>query len=181
MRLPSYAGGSAKASLSRRRVVANAFDVLMYPTVTRLPTGAAYLRSTLRESETKSIGPVSSRITKRNLCGHRLASCPWRSRRLRELLHSGPLLDSLGQRLGRRGFRALSEMFLVFLLARNARMEEDLVDQLFNSSERRLTRLLLIMAKFGNEGKPGPGIAKISQETLAEMMVAREPLHEQVS
>ena len=76
---------------------------------------------------------------------------------------------------------AFSEMFLAFLLARNARMEEDLVDQLFNSSERRLTRLLLIMAKFGNEGKPGPGIAKISQETLAEMMVAREPLHEQVS
>ena len=61
-------------------------------------------------------------------------------------------------------------MFLAFLLARNARMEEDLVDQLFNSSERRLTRLLLIMAKFGNEGKPGPGIAKISQETLAEMI-----------
>ena len=76
---------------------------------------------------------------------------------------------------------AFSEFFVSHLLARNIRVEEDLVDQLFNSSERRLTRLLLIMAKFGNEGKPGPGIAKISQETLAEMMVAREPLHEQVS
>jgi len=65
---------------------------------------------------------------------------------------------------------AFSEMFLTFLLARNARVEEDLVDQLFNSSEKRLARLLLIMANFGKEGKPEPVIAKISQETLAEMI-----------
>jgi CRP-like cAMP-binding protein len=65
---------------------------------------------------------------------------------------------------------AFSEMFLAYLLARNARVEEDLVDQLFNSSEKRLARLLLIMANFGKEGKPEPVIAKISQETLAEMI-----------
>jgi CRP-like cAMP-binding protein len=65
---------------------------------------------------------------------------------------------------------AFSEMFLAYLLARNARAEEDLVDQLFNSSEKRLARLLLIMANFGKEGKPEPVIAKISQETLAEMI-----------
>jgi CRP/FNR family transcriptional regulator, cyclic AMP receptor protein len=65
---------------------------------------------------------------------------------------------------------AFSEMFLAFLLARNARVEEDLVDQLFNSSEKRLARLLLIMANFGKEGKPEPVIAKISQDTLAEMI-----------
>jgi CRP-like cAMP-binding protein len=65
---------------------------------------------------------------------------------------------------------AFSEMFLAYLLARNVRVEEDLVDQLFNSSEKRLARLLLIMANFGKEGKPEPVIAKISQETLAEMI-----------
>jgi CRP/FNR family transcriptional regulator, cyclic AMP receptor protein len=63
-----------------------------------------------------------------------------------------------------------SEMFMAYLLARNARVEEDLVDQLFNSSEKRLARLLLLMANFGKEGKPEPVIAKISQETLAEMI-----------
>jgi CRP-like cAMP-binding protein len=63
-----------------------------------------------------------------------------------------------------------SEMFMAYLLARNARVEEDLVDQLFNSSEKRLARLLLLMANFGKEGKPEPVIAKISQETLAEMV-----------
>lgn len=63
-----------------------------------------------------------------------------------------------------------SEMFISFLLARNARVEEDLVDQLFNSSEKRLARLLLLMANFGKEGKPEPVITKISQETLAEMV-----------
>jgi CRP/FNR family cyclic AMP-dependent transcriptional regulator len=63
-----------------------------------------------------------------------------------------------------------SEMFMSFLLARNARVEEDLVDQLFNSSEKRLARLLLLMANFGKEGKPEPVIPKISQETLAEMI-----------
>jgi CRP/FNR family transcriptional regulator, cyclic AMP receptor protein len=63
-----------------------------------------------------------------------------------------------------------SEMFMAYLLARNARVEEDLVDQLFNSSEKRLARLLLLMANFGKEGRPEPVIAKISQETLAEMI-----------
>jgi CRP-like cAMP-binding protein len=63
-----------------------------------------------------------------------------------------------------------SEAFMAFLLARNARGEEDLVDQLFNSSEKRLARVLLLMANFGKEGKPEPVIPKISQETLAEMV-----------
>jgi CRP-like cAMP-binding protein len=63
-----------------------------------------------------------------------------------------------------------SQMFLSYLLARNARVEEDLVDQLFNSSEKRLARVLLLMANFGKEGKPDPVIAKLSQETLAEMV-----------
>jgi len=64
-----------------------------------------------------------------------------------------------------------SEMFLTYILSRNARVEEDLVDQLFNSSEKRLARLLLLMANFGKEGqRPEPVIAKISQETLAEMV-----------
>jgi CRP/FNR family cyclic AMP-dependent transcriptional regulator len=63
-----------------------------------------------------------------------------------------------------------SEMFLTYILARNARVEEDLVDQLFNSSEKRLARLLLLMANFGKEGRPEPVIAKMSQETLAEMV-----------
>jgi CRP/FNR family transcriptional regulator, cyclic AMP receptor protein len=63
-----------------------------------------------------------------------------------------------------------SEIFVSYLLARNARVEEDLVDQLFNSSEKRLARVLLLMANFGKEGKPEPVIAKISQETLAEII-----------
>ena len=57
-----------------------------------------------------------------------------------------------------------------YLLARNARIEEDLVDQLFNSSEKRLARVLLLMANFGKEGRPEPIIAKVSQETLAEIV-----------
>jgi CRP/FNR family transcriptional regulator, cyclic AMP receptor protein len=63
-----------------------------------------------------------------------------------------------------------SEMFMSYLLARNARVEEDLVDQLFNSSEKRLARALLLLANFGKEGRPEPVIANISQETLAEMI-----------
>jgi CRP-like cAMP-binding protein len=63
-----------------------------------------------------------------------------------------------------------SEMFLSHMMARKARVEEDLVDQLFNSSEKRLARLLLIMANFGKERDPEPIIPKISQETLAEMV-----------
>jgi CRP/FNR family transcriptional regulator, cyclic AMP receptor protein len=61
-------------------------------------------------------------------------------------------------------------MFVTYLLARNARVEEDLVDQLFNSSERRLARLLLLLANFGKEGRPEPIVGKITQETLAEMI-----------
>jgi CRP/FNR family cyclic AMP-dependent transcriptional regulator len=63
-----------------------------------------------------------------------------------------------------------SKMFVSHILARSARIEEDLVDQLFNSTEKRLARLLLLLANFGKEGRPEPIIAKISQETLAEMI-----------
>jgi CRP/FNR family transcriptional regulator, cyclic AMP receptor protein len=63
-----------------------------------------------------------------------------------------------------------SELFISHLLARNVRVEADLIDQLFNSSEKRLARLLLLMANFGKEGKPEPVIAKVSQEILAEMI-----------
>jgi CRP-like cAMP-binding protein len=63
-----------------------------------------------------------------------------------------------------------SELFISHLLARNIRVEEDLVDQLFNSSEKRLARVLLLLANFGKESKPEPVLAKISQETLAEMI-----------
>jgi CRP/FNR family cyclic AMP-dependent transcriptional regulator len=65
---------------------------------------------------------------------------------------------------------AFSEMFISHLLSRAIRVESDLVDQLFNSSEKRLARLLLLLANFGKEGKPETVIAKISQETLAEMI-----------
>jgi CRP/FNR family transcriptional regulator, cyclic AMP receptor protein len=65
---------------------------------------------------------------------------------------------------------AFAELFISHLLARNSRVEEDLVDQLFNSSEKRLARTLLLLANFGKEGRPEPIIAKISQETLAEMI-----------
>ena len=64
----------------------------------------------------------------------------------------------------------LSAMFVQHLLARNIRVESDLVDQLFNSSEKRLARLLLILANFGKEGRPEPILPPISQETLAEMI-----------
>ena len=63
-----------------------------------------------------------------------------------------------------------SELFVSYLVARNVRVEADLVDQLFNSSEKRLARLLLLMANFGKEGRPEPVLAKISQTTLAEMI-----------
>ena len=65
---------------------------------------------------------------------------------------------------------AFSDMFVAYLLARNIRYEEDLVDQLFNSSEKRLARVLLLLAHFGKEGVPEPVVPKISQETLAEMV-----------
>src|SRR6202023_3403659 len=63
-----------------------------------------------------------------------------------------------------------SELFMSYLLSRNSRIEEDLIDQLFNSSEKRLARLLLLLANFGKEGKPEPIVGKFSQETLAEMI-----------
>jgi CRP-like cAMP-binding protein len=65
---------------------------------------------------------------------------------------------------------AFSEMFVAHLLLRTMRVEEDLVDQLFNSSEKRLARALLLLANFGKDGRPEPLIAKVSQETLAEMI-----------
>jgi CRP-like cAMP-binding protein len=65
---------------------------------------------------------------------------------------------------------SFAELFISHLLARNSRVEEDLVDQLFNSSEKRLARTLLLLANFGKEGEPEPILAKISQETLAEMI-----------
>jgi CRP/FNR family transcriptional regulator, cyclic AMP receptor protein len=63
-----------------------------------------------------------------------------------------------------------AELFLQHMLARSIRIEEDLVDQLFNSSEKRLARVLLLLANFGKEGKPETAIAKISQQTLAEIV-----------
>jgi CRP/FNR family cyclic AMP-dependent transcriptional regulator len=63
-----------------------------------------------------------------------------------------------------------SEMFMAYLLTRNSRIEEDLIDQLFNSSEKRLARLLLLLANFGKDGSPQPISPNISQETLAEMI-----------
>ncbi|MGO9169288.1 MAG: Crp/Fnr family transcriptional regulator [Candidatus Sulfotelmatobacter sp.] len=65
---------------------------------------------------------------------------------------------------------AFSDMFVAYLLTRNIRYEEDLVDQLFNSSEKRLARILLLRAHFGKDGKPEILIPKMSQETLAEMI-----------
>lgn len=70
---------------------------------------------------------------------------------------------------------AFAELFISHLLARNSRVEEDLVDQLFNSSEKRLARTLLLLANFGKEGEPEPVLAKISQETLAEMIGTTRP------
>jgi len=63
-----------------------------------------------------------------------------------------------------------SELFMSYLLTRNSRIEEDLVDQLFNSSEKRLARLLLLLANFGKDGSPQPIKVQVSQETLAEMI-----------
>jgi CRP-like cAMP-binding protein len=76
----------------------------------------------------------------------------------------GDMLRKLGEE------SSFAELFIRHLLARNARVEEDLVDQLFNSSEKRLARTLLLLANFGGEGEPAPILAKISQETLAEMV-----------
>jgi CRP-like cAMP-binding protein len=70
---------------------------------------------------------------------------------------------------------AFSEVFTAYLLSRIVRVEEDLVDQLFNSSEKRLARVLLLLANFGKEGTPEPVIPPISQETLAEMIGTTRP------
>jgi CRP-like cAMP-binding protein len=69
-----------------------------------------------------------------------------------------------------QGEPRFAELFITYLLSRNSRVEEDLVDQLFNSSEKRLARLLLLLANFGKEGNPEPIATNISQETLAEMI-----------
>ena len=63
-----------------------------------------------------------------------------------------------------------SELFMAYLLTRNSRIEEDLIDQLFNSSEKRLARVLLLLANFGKDGRPQPIVGQFSQETLAEMI-----------
>jgi CRP/FNR family transcriptional regulator, cyclic AMP receptor protein len=68
-----------------------------------------------------------------------------------------------------------AELFTAHLLTRNSRIEEDLVDQLFNSSEKRLARTLLLLANFGKDGKPEPNTTRISQETLAEMVGTTRP------
>jgi CRP/FNR family cyclic AMP-dependent transcriptional regulator len=65
---------------------------------------------------------------------------------------------------------ALSERFMAYLLSRNIRIEEDLVDQLFNSSEKRLARILLLLTRFGKDGQHEAIVPRISQETLAEMV-----------
>jgi CRP/FNR family cyclic AMP-dependent transcriptional regulator len=79
-------------------------------------------------------------------------------------------IDKKAMMLALHREHAFSDLFVAYLLARNIRYEEDLVDQLFNSSEKRLARLLLLFAHFGKEGIPKTVIPKISQETLAEMI-----------
>ena len=79
-------------------------------------------------------------------------------------------IDKKTMVLALRQEHALSDMFTTYLLGRNIRFEEDLVDQLFNSSEKRLARILLLLARFGKAGVPETVIPKISQETLAGMV-----------
>jgi CRP/FNR family cyclic AMP-dependent transcriptional regulator len=79
-------------------------------------------------------------------------------------------IDKKAMMLALHREQTFSDLFVGYLLARNIRYEEDLVDQLFNSSEKRLARLLLLLAHFGKEGVPETVIPKISQETLAEMV-----------
>jgi len=79
-------------------------------------------------------------------------------------------IDKKAMMLALHREHTLSDMFVAYLLARNVRFEEDLVDQLFNSSEKRLARLLLLLAHFGKEDVPQTVIPKIGQETLAEMV-----------
>jgi CRP/FNR family cyclic AMP-dependent transcriptional regulator len=79
-------------------------------------------------------------------------------------------IDKKAMMLALHREHTFSDLFVAYLLARNIRYEEDLVDQLFNSSEKRLARLLLLLAHFGKDGVPQTVIPKISQETLAEMI-----------
>jgi CRP/FNR family transcriptional regulator, cyclic AMP receptor protein len=79
-------------------------------------------------------------------------------------------IDKKAMMLALHREHTFSDLFVAYLLARNIRYEEDLVDQLFNSSEKRLARILLLLAHFGKEGAPETVIPKISQETLAEMI-----------
>jgi CRP/FNR family transcriptional regulator, cyclic AMP receptor protein len=83
-----------------------------------------------------------------------------------ELLH----IDKKAMMLALHNQHAFSDLFVAYLLARNIRYEEDLVDQLFNSSEKRLARLLLLLAQFGGGGEPQTVIPRLSQQTLAEMI-----------
>ncbi len=90
---------------------------------------------------------------------------------------AGAIMPSVLLKIGRKEMiqalhqqHAFSDIFVAHLLARNARVQEDLVDQLFNSSEKRLARVLLLLAKFGKEGEPEKVLPKISQEVLAEMV-----------
>jgi CRP/FNR family transcriptional regulator, cyclic AMP receptor protein len=79
-------------------------------------------------------------------------------------------IDKKAMMLALHREHTFSDLFVAYLLARNIRYEEDLVDQLFNSSEKRLARILLLLARFGKEGVPDTVIPKISQESLAEMI-----------
>ena len=79
-------------------------------------------------------------------------------------------IDKKAMMLALHREHTFSDLFVAYLLARNIRYEEDLVDQLFNSSEKRLARVLLLLAHFGKEGRPETVIPKMSQETLAEMI-----------
>jgi CRP-like cAMP-binding protein len=80
------------------------------------------------------------------------------------------VIDKKAMMLGLHREHAFSDLFVAYLLARNIRYEEDLVNQLFNSSEKRLARILLLLAHFGKDGVPETVIPRISQETLAEMV-----------
>ena len=87
-----------------------------------------------------------------------------------ELLAFTSIETVLGENRNRVGCHAFAESFLAYLLARNIRIEEDLVDQLFNSSEKRLARILLLLSRYGKESKPEPIVSKVNQETLAAMI-----------
>jgi CRP-like cAMP-binding protein len=79
-------------------------------------------------------------------------------------------IDKKAMMLALHREHTFSDLFVAYLLARNIRYEEDLVDQFFNSSEKRLARILLVLAHFGKEGAPETVIPKISQDTLAQMI-----------